>query len=755
MHDHNTEKPNSVDPEYRKTTGKPVSNFHWSTVYITDALDGCGSIVLLINQNLRRLNINETTKMKPDFPQAFSIESKEGSTSKPKRNNPSNENSTKRKSKSKKGDNERSSKSSKESSTKDLSTKNKGSAVPKPSRPLKEDKQSERMSQKGKDGKYGFDHMDTKPLAVAENHGADSNTTSRPRAPSESSVDAPQYGRGRAKVTPEAKADPEDRNKTPAFLPYENVSNGAPFFHIAMRPVLPMLKPISRMAHAIRWELSRSLDQRLLPRCFPASVFSALSFLTYGQIILALPQLALLLVGYYMTFVSPDVDGSGKVAGFALLAVFLTANKSNSVFSFFLGISFERLIIYHNMSSLVAVTLSIFHGYVPFAYGGNSDSNDEGRRRLDDDSQYGLNGEDPDVLKFMFDGGENTTGSLLALAMVLLVLSSFFPIFRRKFFDLWFWIHILLAISVVIFAIMHGVGGVAVIFTAWWVLDAMMRYMIMASCRYPGRARLDLVTSDVVKISFEKPANFSYNGGQFVQIAFPDLSLYAFHPISISSAPHEKVVTLHVRGLGNWSKKLVALAETKDAANVLIEGPYGCASVDIDDHDRYQMVLCVSGGIGVTHCQSVAKSLLNECKRGRKMKQLRFVWAMRDLDMLNIMEPLETSPDVLDVVLAASETGSEINELVKTDLFLTKASQNSPTTLEDGRQIHFGRPDMNAILVDMKDEALRLGVTHVAVFGCGPMKLLDELKATCRSHSRALTESKGVKFHVHEEVFNF
>eukprot|EP00980_Cylindrotheca_fusiformis_P022140 scaffold9036_cov68-Cylindrotheca_fusiformis.AAC.1 len=277
----------------------------------------------------------------------------------------------------------------------------------------------------------------------------------------------------------------------------------------------------------------------------------------------------------------------------------------------------------------------------------------------------------------------------------------------------------------------------------------------MAYSRYPREARLEVVTSDVVKISFLKPDNFSYNPGQFVQIAFPDLSVFAFHPISISSAPHEKYVTLHVRGLGNWSKRLIALAKSKETASILVEGPYGCASIDIEDHDRYQMVLCVSGGIGVTHCQSVAKSILNEHDRGRKLKQLRFVWAIRDPDMLNAMDPLETPLVLDDPVVAADESGIDPKKLVKADIFLTKTSSNSPSSLEDGRKVHHGRPDLNAIIKDMKDDAMRLGVTHVAVFACGPMKLLHQVKATCRAHSKALTESEGVSFRVHEEVFNF
>lgn len=302
---------------------------------------------------------------------------------------------------------------------------------------------------------------------------------------------------------------------------------------------------------------------------------------------------------------------------------------------------------------------------------------------------------------------------------------------------------------------MHELNVIVFVFAFWWIIDIVMRYLIMAGCRYPSTAKLELVTSDVVKISFRKPSNFSYNGGQFVQVALPDLGVYAFHPISISSAPHEKYVTLHVRGLGGWSKRLVALASEKDEAKILIEGPYGCVSVDIDNDERYQMAVFVGGGIGVTHCQSVAKSVLNERKRGRNLKQIRFVWAMRDMDMLNVMEPLETSRDLYDITAQESENGKDLGNLVQTDIFLTKGSKNSPTTLEDGRRVYFGRPNLEAIIEDVQENARRLGVTHVAVFGCGPIKLLDQLKNACRVHSGSLIESKGVQFDVHEEIFDF
>ena len=41
----------------------------------------------------------------------------------------------------------------------------------------------------------------------------------------------------------------------------------------------------------------------------------------------------------------------------------------------------------------------------------------------------------------------------------------------------------------------------------------------------------------------------------------------------------------------------------------------------------------ISSGIGVTPCLSLAKLLLQQHKRGRRLSDIRFVWAVRDLNM--------------------------------------------------------------------------------------------------------------------------
>jgi hypothetical protein len=90
-------------------------------------------------------------------------------------------------------------------------------------------------------------------------------------------------------------------------------------------------------------------------------------------------------------------------------------------------------------------------------------------------------------------------------------------------------------------------------------------------------------------------------------------------------------------------------------------------------------------------------------------------------------------------------------------VFLTKVSEEECNHLEqDPRNFHHGRPrNLNAIIQDVKEEAIRQGITHVAVFACGPKPLVERTREACRVESKTLFEMKGVTFDVHEEIFEY
>lgn len=60
----------------------------------------------------------------------------------------------------------------------------------------------------------------------------------------------------------------------------------------------------------------------------------------------------------------------------------------------------------------------------------------------------------------------------------------------------------------------------------------------------------------VTMLEFKRPSNFNYKSGQWMRIACPTLNSGEYHPFTISSAPNEANLTLHIRAVGPWTKNI-------------------------------------------------------------------------------------------------------------------------------------------------------------------------------------------------------
>ena len=554
---------------------------------------------------------------------------------------------------------------------------------------------------------------------------------------------------------------PESPKSPRSFKAYETTTLESPFFHIVLEPFLSWspLKSLLAIIYRIRWLLSHPMSTKLVPR-WMSIVPSQIRNITVGQLLLGVPLVIFFLKGYHHTFHSPNVSENGKMATFAIYWAFLTANKSNSVFSFMLGIPYERMVPLHQVSALIAVVLGCFHTYVAYVYGGDDDG----------DSEHAEFGEDPAFGKFLFDGDTNRSGSLVLGALIALLALSWFGFVRRFLFNLWYVSHIAFGVTVLVALFFHNVTS-GVFVTLWWAMDFVVRYCIMVGCRNRPTAKLSLIGKGsrresfepAVELSFVKPAGFDYNPGQFVRVAIPKLSIFEFHPVSISSAPHEDTVTLHIRELGDWTNRLVQLATKTRTTQVWLEGPYGALSVDMEDEERYKMALFVSGGIGVTPCQSIGKNLLHQhTTQGRYLKELKFVWAVRNLQMVADIPPLGGNADYSttgpwkqqhgDEEVPAMEKSALAD--VQVDIYYTQSKHNNISG-DLPYNMYAGRPDLDAIFEEMKKSALEKGETSVAVFGCGPHALMADLQEACRKHSASVVGcSAGVFFDLHREYFD-
>jgi len=380
--------------------------------------------------------------------------------------------------------------------------------------------------------------------------------------------------------------------------------------------------------------------------------------------------------------------------------------------------------------------------------------------------------------EFLWDGYINVTGTLALLCVALLVGFSFFRVFRKYGFDFWLILHIVLAIFCIIFCIAHKGNeiGYAVV---WWLLDWFLRKVVMAMHRFPRKAYIRKMPSgDVVELRMER---FDFRAGQYIRIAIPELGTLFFHPFTISSAPHDPEVVIHIKAMGDWTRRILELTSRRKAVEVLVEGPYGGISMDLDNDKRYPIVLCVAGGIGITPCRSIAHQLLDDKKRGRRLGKLQVVWSVRDLAIVRDLPIAPVTSDTskptnivtvagnssyatvlvdsyIDEEQASSSSGSASStgsgSILQTDIFLTEGGDEvggaDQINLQFPCSIHYGRPNISKILSDLAMEAQLQGVARIAVVSCGPKGLVDQVKKFCRSQS-----NRTVSFDLHEEIFDY
>ena len=607
------------------------------------------------------------------------------------------------------------------------------------------------------------------------------------------------------------------------YQPYATTYLETPLWSRILEPLcLSCLQPLLRALYAFRGFVAPPFRTPILPRCLAGllrhhSFTSALANTTVGDLVLWTPLLVFVLRGIHYTVAAPSLKLSGQMASYCLYAVYLSASKSNAPLSFFLGISYERLIGLHSLAAVCAAGLSACHGYVAYHYGDSPYSQAA--------AAVGSNPEAaaPNVWKFLWNGQAYWSGTILISSILAMTVLSLVTFIRRYAYSLWYYSHILLGLAVLVTLFLHSVFS-AVFVTLWWALDAFVRYGVlsrettMAELRIINGSRRMNTSEDAnssihqpwepaVELKIATPPGFHYNPGQFVRIAVPAINSLELHPISISSAPHQgNTLTLHIRRLGDWTDKLVRLAEEYPKTPIRLEGPYGALSVDLEDDTKYKVVLCVSGGIGVTPCQSISKELLYQHrKQGRNLKKLRFVWAVRDMQMVHDIPPLlleqepsdnysTSSPEYTRMTDRSSqhfstrEMGSSHHELldrsgrsfrseggmdasgkgrtgrrrpavVQADIYCTKSGeQDTEANNTQGLpyNVHQGRPDLDEIFKDMKMAAQTLGETNIAVIGCGPPALMAALEEACRKHSASVVSCQkgGVFFDLHKEHFD-
>ncbi|XP_033114132.1 dual oxidase 1-like, partial [Anneissia japonica] len=227
--------------------------------------------------------------------------------------------------------------------------------------------------------------------------------------------------------------------------------------------------------------------------------------------------------------------------------------------------------------------------------------------------------------------------------VLLVVITSIIYIFasqyaRQNSFNL-FWITHNFYILLYILMMLHGSGrlvqrpffhlffvGPAIVF----VIDKLISVSRKKVTIYVKRA--DLLPSNVTYLEFQRPSHFEYKSGQWVRISCPRIGNSEFHPFTLTSAPHEDTLTVHIRAVGPWTTKLYHLFDPNNLKGsqypkLCLDGPFGEGH---QDWYQFDIAVLIGGGIGVTPYASIMKDIINKtnnnsrisCKKVRVYKYI-------------------------------------------------------------------------------------------------------------------------------------
>ena len=139
--------------------------------------------------------------------------------------------------------------------------------------------------------------------------------------------------------------------------------------------------------------------------------------------------------------------------------------------------------------------------------------------------------------------------------------------------------------------------------------------------------------------------------------------MWQYHPFTLTSAPEEDYISVHIRCIGNFtnalanavgcrfddgskkqdSRKSVVVGVDRHALipnldpslrkvlpRVYIDGPFGSASEDVF---KYEVAVLVGAGIGATPFASILKSIwyrMNRPQQKTRLRKVYFFWVCRD-----------------------------------------------------------------------------------------------------------------------------
>uniref|UniRef100_A0A8C3JAC6 NAD(P)H oxidase (H2O2-forming) n=1 Tax=Calidris pygmaea TaxID=425635 RepID=A0A8C3JAC6_9CHAR len=256
--------------------------------------------------------------------------------------------------------------------------------------------------------------------------------------------------------------------------------------------------------------------------------------------------------------------------------------------------------------------------------------------------------------------------------------------------------------------------------------------------------KAEILPSGVTHLRFQRPQDFDYKSGQWVRIACVALGTTEYHPFTLTSAPHEDTLSLHIRAVGPWTTRLRELYSPESLAligklpKLYLDGPFGEGH---QEWNKFEVSVLVGGGIGVTPFASILKDLVFKSSISCKLlcKKIYFIWVTRT------QRQFEWLADIIREVEEADR-----NDLVSVHIYITQLAEKfdlrttmlyicerhfqkvlNKSLFTGLRSItHFGRPPFVPFFSSLQE--VHPEVKKIGVFSCGPPGMTKNVEKACR-----------------------
>ncbi|XP_020703844.1 respiratory burst oxidase homolog protein A [Dendrobium catenatum] len=427
----------------------------------------------------------------------------------------------------------------------------------------------------------------------------------------------------------------------------------------------------------------------------------------------------------------------------------------------------------------------------------------------------------------LIQGVEGVTGIIMVVSMTVAftLATRWFrrslvklprPLDRLTGFNAFWYSHHLF---VVVYALLI-VHGQCLYFIHKWYHKTTWMYLSIPLLLYMGERTLRFLRSgyysvrllkvaiypgNVLALQISKPPGFRYKSGQYMFVQCPAVSPLEWHPFSITSAPGDDYLSIHIRQLGDWTRELKRVFSEaceppvagksgllradentrKSLPKLLIDGPYGAPA---QDYMKYDVLLLVGLGIGATPFISILKDLLNNIvkieeqesaisdyvpptdvhidlatilkatqrpKWTLKTTNAYFYWVTREQGSFDWFKGVMNEVAELDqrgviemhnYLTSVYEDGDARSALIAMVQALNHAKNGVDVVSGTRVRTHFARPNWKKVFsrISSKHTYAKIGV-----FYCGAPVLAQELSKLCYEFNQ-----RGVtKFEFHKEHF--